>query len=221
MLLSPLIPGLRSPTGDQDVTARCVREDGKPLPGRRSSIPGRLERPAGPAAPQQGRQSAPLGISLIQVRAETAPARDTFRMNASLHVDADTLRRYDQPGPRYTSYPTAPHFGPHFTEAMLREYIRRGNDEPIPRLLSLYVHIPFCFSPCFYCGCNRIITRDLTRTRPYLERLQREIEMTGNLFDRDREVIQVHLGGGTPNFMRPAEIGELFESLANHFHLST
>jgi oxygen-independent coproporphyrinogen-3 oxidase len=142
-------------------------------------------------------------------------------MSDTLQFDAATLRRYDRPGPRYTSYPTAPHFGPHFTEAMLREYIRRSNDDPIPRRLSLYVHIPYCFSPCFYCGCNRIITRDLLRARPYLERLQREIEMVGRLVDRDREVVQVHLGGGTPNFMRPGDISELMESLGNHFNLST
>jgi oxygen-independent coproporphyrinogen III oxidase len=142
-------------------------------------------------------------------------------MSERLHVDTETLRRYDKPGPRYTSYPTAPHFGPHFTQAMLREYIRRSNAAPIPRRLSLYVHVPYCFSPCFYCGCNRIITRDLSRARPYLERLQREIEMLGALFDHDREVVQVHLGGGTPNFMRPVELGELMETLGSHFRLST
>lgn len=141
-------------------------------------------------------------------------------MSDTLQFDAATLRRYDLPGPRYTSYPTAPHFGPHFDAAMLREYIRRSNDEPIPRRLSLYVHVPYCFSPCFYCACNRIITRDLARTGPYLERLQREIEMLGGLFDRDREAVQVHLGCGTPNFMRPAELGELMASLGNHFCLS-
>jgi oxygen-independent coproporphyrinogen-3 oxidase len=64
-------------------------------------------------------------------------------MSDTLQFDAATLRRYDRPGPRYTSYPTAPHFGPHFTEAMLREYISRSNDEPIPRRLSLYLHIPY------------------------------------------------------------------------------
>ena len=97
---------------------------------------------------------------------------------------------------------------------------RRSNAGPIPRRLSLYVHVPFCFSPCFYCGCNRIITRDTSRARPTCERLQREIAMLGPLFDRDREVVQVHLGGGTPNFMRAGEIGELMQSLGHHFRLS-
>lgn len=142
-------------------------------------------------------------------------------MDTSLQFDAALLRRYDRPGPRYTSYPTAPHFGTHFTEAMLREYIRRGNAEPIPRQLSLYLHIPYCFSPCFYCGCNRIITRDLGQGRAYVERLVREIAIMGRLFDRDREVIQMHLGGGTPNFLRVDDMRELIESVSCHFRLST
>jgi oxygen-independent coproporphyrinogen-3 oxidase len=80
--------------------------------------------------------------------------------------DAGLLRRYDRPGPRYTSYPTAPQFSADFGEAALREVARASNEDPIPRPLSLYVHVPFCFSPCFYCGCNRIITRDLARGPP-------------------------------------------------------
>lgn len=141
-------------------------------------------------------------------------------MNDTLQFDAATLRRYDRPGPRYTSYPTAPHFGSQFTEAALREHIRSSNASPVPRRLSVYVHVPYCFSPCFYCGCNRIITRDLSRARPYLERLQREIAVLGALFDREREVVQVHLGGGTPNFMRAAELDELLQTLREHFHLT-
>jgi oxygen-independent coproporphyrinogen-3 oxidase len=141
-------------------------------------------------------------------------------MTETLQFDAATLRRYDRPGPRYTSYPTTPHFGPKFTETMLREHIRQSNAAPIARRLSLYVHIPYCFSPCFYCGCNRIITRDFSRARPYLERLQREIAMLGQLFDREREVIQVHLGGGTPNFMSASELDELLQTLRGHFRLN-
>jgi oxygen-independent coproporphyrinogen III oxidase len=133
----------------------------------------------------------------------------------------ELLRRYDRPGPRYTSYPTAPHFTPRFDESMLREYIRRGNAEPIPRRLSLYLHVPYCFSPCFYCGCNRIITRDVSKGRAYVERLVREIETVGALFDRDRDVVQLHMGGGTPNFLRPSEFMELIESVGRHFHLSS
>ncbi len=135
--------------------------------------------------------------------------------------DAQLIRRYDKPGPRYTSYPTAPQFGSHFDADMFREYIRNSNAEPIPRDLSLYVHVPFCFSPCFYCGCNRIITHDFGRGRIYVERLKQEIAALGVLFDADREVVQLHFGGGTPNFLNASDFQDLFASLDRHFYLST
>ena len=140
----------------------------------------------------------------------------------SQHVafDAELLRRYNRPGPRYTSYPTAPQFSADFGEMQLRNAIQASNEEPIPRRLSLYVHVPFCFSPCFYCGCNRIITRDKTRGEAYLARLHREIALYAPLFDRDREVIQLHLGGGTPNFLDPAQLGDLVDALRRQFHFS-
>ena len=134
--------------------------------------------------------------------------------------DAGLLRRYDRPGPRYTSYPTAPQFNADFGEAALREVARASNEDPIPRPLSLYVHVPFCFSPCFYCGCNRIITRDLSRGRAYLERLGREIALMAPLFDRDREVIQLHFGGGTPNFLDAAQLCGVVETLRGAFRFA-
>lgn len=141
-------------------------------------------------------------------------------MNAIPPFDARLLQRYDLPGPRYTSYPTAPQFTEEFDEAAFRKQARSSNADPIPRQLSLYVHVPYCFSPCFYCGCTRIITRDLSRGRPYLERVIREVEQVSSLFDRDREVVQLHFGGGTPNFLRPEELGELIESIGRHFHFA-
>ena len=134
--------------------------------------------------------------------------------------DPELLRRYDAPGPRYTSYPTAPQFTPGFQEADLVEMAATSNGDPIPRPLSLYLHIPFCASPCFYCGCNRIITRDKARGDAYLARLYREIALTADLFDRDREAIQLHFGGGTPNFLSPAQLGEVVETLRSHFRFS-
>lgn len=134
--------------------------------------------------------------------------------------DAAMLRAYDRPGPRYTSYPTAPQFSAAFGEDDLRMAAKGSNEEPIPRRLSLYVHVPFCASPCFYCGCNRVITRDPARGEVYLTRLYREIAMTAELFDRDREAIQLHLGGGTPNFLTPAQLSELLGALRSHYRFS-
>lgn len=131
--------------------------------------------------------------------------------------DPQLLRRYDVPGPRYTSYPTAPQFSAGFGEAQLREVAAASNGDPIPRPISLYLHIPFCTSPCFYCGCNRIITRDKTRGEAYLTRLYREIALASSMFDRDREVEQVHFGGGTPNFLDPEQITEVVDVLRRHF----
>ena len=139
----------------------------------------------------------------------------------ALKFDAELLRRHDVPGPRYTSYPTAPQFSPAFGDTDFCEVIGLSNGDPIPRRLSIYVHVPFCFSPCFYCGCNRIITRDKARGDAYLDRLVREIGLVAPLFDRDRDVVQLHLGGGTPNFLASSQMGELLESLSHHFHFAS
>ncbi|HEX7916899.1 oxygen-independent coproporphyrinogen III oxidase, partial [Rudaea sp.] len=134
--------------------------------------------------------------------------------------DADLIARYDVAGPRYTSYPTAPNFRNGFGEETLRGIARASNEDPIPRRLSLYVHVPFCTSPCFYCGCTRVITRDRSKADVYLARLYREIELTAPLFDRDRPLVQLHFGGGTPNFLDAAQMAELLDSLAAHFSFS-
>ncbi len=141
-------------------------------------------------------------------------------MLPSLAFDADLLRRYDRPGPRYTSYPTAPQFDASFGDAELRDAIAESNGDPIPRRLSLYVHVPFCLSPCFYCGCNRVITRDKNRSEPYLSHLQREIVAIAPLFDRDRAVVQLHFGGGTPNFLAPEQLRWMVDTLHREFAFS-
>ena len=141
-------------------------------------------------------------------------------MIPALAFDADLLRRYDRPGPRYTSYPTAPQFDTAFGEDELIRAIQDSNGDPIPRRLSIYVHVPFCLSPCFYCGCNRVITRDKSRAETYLIDLGREIAAIAALFDRDREVIQVHFGGGTPNFLSPTQLRCTVEVLKRHFRFS-
>lgn len=131
--------------------------------------------------------------------------------------DPALVARYDVPGPRYTSYPTAPQFHAAFDEAAYRAEATASNQASSPRPLSLYVHVPFCFSPCFYCGCTRVITRDITRADHYLDVLLREIALTGSLFDRDRPVLQLHLGGGTPNFLDAPRMARLVAALEGSF----
>ena len=138
-------------------------------------------------------------------------------MNPATTFDADLLRRYDKPGPRYTSYPAAPQFHSRFGAAHLHAAARRSNTQLIPRALSIYVHVPYCASPCFYCGCNRVITRDVSRGARYLEHLAREIELLAPLFERNREVVQLHFGGGTPNFLTPAQLGGIVHTLGRQF----
>ena len=156
---------------------------------------------------------------LIQVSEGQRPAEDILLVGAPLHLDAELLRRYDRAGPRYTSYPSAPQFGPQFNERTFRSRLRLSNEDPIPADLSLYLHVPFCFSPCFYCACTRVITRDRTRGPLYVARLQREISLVASLIDRDRDVVQLHFGGGTPNFLAPEDLAGLLETIGHHFHL--
>ncbi len=146
----------------------------------------------------------------------------TGSMNAILAPEFDPalVARYDVNGPRYTSYPTAPQFHRDFREAELRAAIAASNAEPLPRSLSLYLHVPFCMSPCFYCGCNRIITRDIGKADHYLQRLEREVAIVAALFDHDRQVQQLHFGGGTPNFLDLPRMGQLMATLREHFHFS-
>jgi len=131
----------------------------------------------------------------------------------------DLITRYDRPGPRYTSYPPATEFHERVNEADYREWARQSNEEPIPKPLSLYVHIPFCSSICFYCGCNKVITKRREKAIPYLEDLHHEIEIQGRLFDADRNVIQLHWGGGTPGFLNRAQSAALMDDLDRHFRL--
>lgn len=129
----------------------------------------------------------------------------------------ELIARYDLSGPRYTSYPTAPQFSEHFTEEDLKAAIARSNASARP--LSLYFHIPFCDTVCYYCGCNKIITANKSRARPYLDRLIQEIEMQSALFDNDRPVNQLHWGGGTPTYISDDEKRELMAATRQHFKL--
>jgi len=135
-------------------------------------------------------------------------------------IDTELLKRYDRPGPRYTSYPAAPQFTSAFGVADLREQAARSNLGPGPHPLALYVHVPFCFSPCFYCGCTRLITRDTAKGERYVERLLHEIALIAPIFDRERQVVQLHLGGGTPNFLSAEMLEWLIDGIGEAFTLS-
>jgi oxygen-independent coproporphyrinogen-3 oxidase len=132
---------------------------------------------------------------------------------------ADLIRRYDQTGPRYTSYPTAAQFHEGISETDYRKWAQNSNEDPIPRPLSLYFHIPFCDTVCFYCACTKVVTKNHERATTYLDYLCREIAMQGELFDADRMVEQLHWGGGTPTFLDNDQIRKLMESTAQHFSL--
>jgi oxygen-independent coproporphyrinogen-3 oxidase len=138
-------------------------------------------------------------------------------MQQTLVLDQALIGRYDQSGPRYTSYPTAVQFHEGFGPEQYRAAARASNASGRP--LSLYFHIPFCDTVCFYCACNKVATKDRSRAQPYLERVYRELEMQGALFDRDRPVEQLHWGGGTPTFISPEQMRELMTVTGRHFHL--
>lgn len=137
---------------------------------------------------------------------------------STVQFDADLIRRYDTAGPRYTSYPTAVAFEP-FTEDEYKAHAYMSNEDPIPLPLSLYFHIPFCDTVCFYCACNKIATKDRSLSDKYLKYLFREIEMQSKLYDRDRMVEQLHWGGGTPTFLNHEEMRALMEKIRQHFSL--
>ncbi len=131
----------------------------------------------------------------------------------------ELIKRYDQSGPRYTSYPTAVQFTTDIGESDYANWARQSNQEPIPKSLSLYFHIPFCNTVCFYCACNKIITANRKRAAPYLDRLHKEIEMQSTLFDPDRVVEQLHWGGGTPTFLSQVEMAGLMAHTRRFFNL--
>jgi len=131
--------------------------------------------------------------------------------------DLDLIRRYDKAGPRYTSYPTAVQFHEKFAEREYKDYAIKSNENGQP--LSLYFHLPFCDTVCFYCACNKIITKNRKRSMPYLQRLFQEISLQAALFDPDRPVTQLHWGGGTPTFLSHDEMRQLMAETRRYFKL--
>lgn len=134
-------------------------------------------------------------------------------------VTVDLLRRYDRPGPRYTSYPTAPMWGDGVTNQEYREALQSAaqrTEEP----LALYCHIPFCRSRCFYCGCNTCATRDTGQMDKYLQALHMEMGSVEELLGNARAVSQLHFGGGTPTYIGVEQLRDLITRLGSHFELA-
>ncbi len=134
-------------------------------------------------------------------------------------VSPELLRRFDVPGPRYTSYPTADRFveafsSTHFEQALAQ---RRADALPGARPLSLYVHLPFCEQLCYFCACNKIVTRDKGRAAHYLGHLERELDLVLASLGRGQSLSQLHLGGGTPTFFSDAELAQLMRLLRQAF----
>ncbi|TWC30325.1 anaerobic coproporphyrinogen III oxidase [Pseudomonas sp. SJZ079] len=135
----------------------------------------------------------------------------------AIHWDSELIRRYDQAGPRYTSYPTALQFHPGIGAFDLLHALRDSRKAQRP--LSLYVHVPFCANICYYCACNKVITKDRGRAHAYLQALAQEMTLVGRHLDERQRVEQLHLGGGTPTFLSHDELRLLMNQLHQHFTL--
>lgn len=139
---------------------------------------------------------------------ESAASVPSFPAAASLAPDFDLLQKYDRPGPRYTSYPTAPKFAPLADPSVVLDEIARENQDA-DRPLSLYFHLPFCETLCWFCGCTTVITRRFAAAGEYLDLLEKELDLLRPWTSAARRVTQLHFGGGSPTFLAPAEIRRL------------
>jgi oxygen-independent coproporphyrinogen-3 oxidase len=140
----------------------------------------------------------------------------------NLVFDPQIIRRFDVNGPRYTSYPTADRFVEAFDSDAAKLWLSKRNIGGISRPLSLYFHIPFCNTICYYCACNKIITKDHGRSAKYLKYLGKELDLQSSALEEgngDHEVIQLHWGGGTPTFLSHEEMRQLMAETRKHFRL--
>ena len=138
-------------------------------------------------------------------------------MDQSISFDPELIRRFDIPGPRYTSYPTADRFTAEFDTASLAGQLAARASGARQRPLSLYLHIPFCNTICYYCACNKIITKDHSLSARYVDYLAREMALQVQHLSGPREVAQMHFGGGTPTFLHPDEMSRLMAAIRKHF----
>lgn len=136
---------------------------------------------------------------------------------SSIIFNPELIRKYDKSGPRYTSYPTAVQFTEAFGVEDYKAQIALSNNSGNP--LSLYFHIPFCDTICFYCGCSKVATKDRSKAQPYLDHVYKEMALQSELFDNSRVVKQLHWGGGTPTFISLEQMKQLMERTRQYFNL--
>ena len=129
-------------------------------------------------------------------------------------IDFKKFEKYSRPGPRYTSYPTAPEFSEQFTQDDLKDYYKKQSND---RAISLYIHMPFCRSACYFCGCNTIFTSKEDKKVRYIEYLKKELNILKNHLNTNRLVTQMHFGGGTPTFFSPEQLEEVIIAIKEVF----
>lgn len=127
------------------------------------------------------------------------------------------IEKYNVAGPRYTSYPTAVQFEPNFSQGDLQDELKNRRNHPRP--YSLYIHIPFCFSLCWYCGCTKIITKDQDRGSLYLDFVEKEMKLISEHMHKDSSLKQIHFGGGTPTFLDPGQLRRLGGMIQTYFNI--
>ena len=137
----------------------------------------------------------------------------------SFHITEDFLAKYNRPGPRYTSYPTAPVWQDNFGPGDLEQVF--GDADAAGTPISLYMHLPYCESLCLFCACNVVITKDTSRVPPYLATLEKEIDRVSRHVSRRRSVVQFHWGGGTPTYLTPEQMEQLFGFAHERFTFSS
>ncbi len=141
------------------------------------------------------------------------------KMNTKPEFNLELIKKYDQAGPRYTSYPTAVVFHDKFTADDYIKQAKLSNTTNKGQPISLYFHIPFCDTLCFFCACNKIATKKREKADVYLDYLDKEMAMVAKLYDKDRLVEQMHFGGGTPTFLTDAQFERMMALIAKHFPL--
>jgi oxygen-independent coproporphyrinogen III oxidase len=135
-------------------------------------------------------------------------------------IDIELLKRFNQPGPRYTSYPTAPVFSQSFTAADYEEEVLNTNEHDDSSPISLYFHFPFCEKLCYFCGCNMLVTHDRKAIATYNDYLKREINRLAPMISKQRKVEQMHFGGGTPSYLTPDEIRDIGNFIKSKFNFA-